>query len=312
MANGVYGTMIPTMLDEASIGNYVDIFYSYSATRNSADAGNSMFEKVEKAGDMLSPARSNVTGEDFDTAVEGMYNLQLPAGIFGRKGYYTIYIKPKEVPITITDVSTLKDFPGVRGVVLDTSKLPDEVRNDALRNNGLVGYRLVLKSDTSSSDKSLRSSDIRIVTSNNKCQPVSTVSLTTNTKTYTYQYNDNATLTFLTITPSTPLSFKASSTPYIGKATQAAYLVNTLFEPVCIELEMVENDADTLAVMIGGSQLRDLNNGLITTFDKNNNIFMQHEMSTLKRTDTGTPQYEIRENKENDIDFTQTLIDKLQ
>jgi hypothetical protein len=107
------------------------------------------------------------------------------------------------------------------------------------------------------------------------------------------------------------LSFKPSSTPYIGSATQNAYLVNTLFEPICIEIEMVENDADTIANMLSGSQLRDLNNGLITTYDDNNNIIMQHEMSTLKRTETGVPQYEIREKRKNNIDFTQTLTDKL-
>jgi hypothetical protein len=108
------------------------------------------------------------------------------------------------------------------------------------------------------------------------------------------------------------LSFKANSTPYIGKATQNVYFVNTLFEPVCIELEMVTNDADTLATMIGGSQLRDLNNGLITTYDDDNNIFIQHEMSTLKRTETGTPQYEIREKRVDNIDYSPTLTEKLQ
>ena len=108
------------------------------------------------------------------------------------------------------------------------------------------------------------------------------------------------------------MSFKANSTPYIGRATQEAYLVNTLFEPVCIELEMVENDADTLATMIGGSQLRDLNQGIITTYDDNNNIFMQHELSTLKKSETGTPQYELREKRLNNIDYSQTITDKIQ
>ena len=108
-----------------------------------------------------------------------------------------------------------------------------------------------------------------------------------------------------------PLSYKASSTPFIGKTTQNIYLVNTLFEPICIELEMVENDIDTVTNILTGNQLRDLNNGLVTTFDKDNNILVQHEMSTLKSSETGTPQYEVKENRSENIDFTQTITDKL-
>jgi hypothetical protein len=304
MANGVYGTKIPTLISDENIANYVDIYYCYSETRNSSDVDGVSFTRVDRQDipDFLSGVRSSADG---DNMIEGLYNLKLPANIFGRRGFYTIYIKPREVPVTILDVSVLKDFNGVRGIVLDIKALPDEVKNDASVNNRLVGYRLVLKNGDD------RLSDVRIVTSNNKCQPVTSISSTTNSRSYSYQYNENSSFTFLTVTPSTALSFKANSTPYIGKATQEAYLVNTLFEPVCIELEMVDNDADTIAGMISGSQLRDLNNGLITTFDSNNNILMQHEMSTLKKTETGTPQYEIRENRRNNIDFSQTLTDKI-
>lgn len=311
MANGVYGTMIPSLIDKENIKNYVDIFYSYSETRNSSDVDVSSFVHVDPndIDSYLSAINyeSNQGNESIDgNLLDGMYNLRLPANIFGRKGFYTIYIKPREVEVRIMDVSTLKDFQNVRGVVLDLTTIDNFVKNDASVNNGLVGYRLVL---VDSNGK--RSRDVRIVTSNNKCQPITSTSSSTNTRSYSYQYNNNSSFTFLTVTPSTPLSFNADATPYIGKATQSAYLVNTFFEPVCIELEMVENDADTLAAMIGGSQLRDLNNGLITTYDNNNNIIMQHEMSTLKKTETGVPQYEVRERRTDNIDFSQTLTDKI-
>ena len=309
MANGVYGTQIPTLISDENIANYIDIYYCYSETRNSSDVDGVSFTRVDKQDipDFLSGVRSNidVDEEGIDNIIDGLYNLKLPANIFGKKGFYTIYIKPREVPVTISDVSILKDFQGVRGVVLDIKTLPEEVKNDASVNNKLVGYRLILRNGNE------RSTDVRIVTSNNKCQPVTSISSTTNSRSYAYQYNENSSFTFLTVTPSTPLSFKANSTPYIGKATQNAYLVNTLFEPICIELEMVDNDADTIANMISGSQLRDLNSGLITTFDNNNNILMQHEMSTLKKTETGVPQYEVRENRKNNIDFSQTITDKI-
>lgn len=314
MGYGVYGTMVPTLISEENIKNYIDIYYSYSKTRNSADVDGATFKRVD-----IDDVKNYITGvrSDNDTSqgtgtgtvdniLDGLYNLKLPADIFGNRGFYTIYIKPREVPVTLLDVSVLQNFPGVRGVVLDINNLPDEIKGDASVNNALVGYRLILRNGNE------RSTDVRIVTSNNKCQPITNVSSANNSKSYSYQYNENSSFTFLTITPSTPLSFKANSTPYIGRATQEAYLVNTLFEPVCIELEMVENDADTLATMIGGSQLRDLNQGIITTYDDNNNIFMQHELSTLKKSETGTPQYELREKRLNNIDYSQTITDKIQ
>jgi hypothetical protein len=303
MANGVYGTNIPTSISNDLIANYVDIVYSYSRTRNSTDVEGSKFEKLSSdnmKNVVLSKSETN------DNMVDGLYNLKLPTDIFGKKGFYTIYIKPKEIPVTIMDVSTLHDFPTVRGIVIDLKAIPTELKGDASVNNGLVGYRVIYRNNDGT-----RSNELRIVTSNNKCEPVVNVSTTTNSKTYSYRYNENSTYTFITVTPSMPLSYKASSTPFIGKATQNIYLVNTLFEPICIELEMVENDIDTVTNILTGNQLRDLNNGLVTTFDKDNNILVQHEMSTLKSSETGTPQYEVKENRSENIDFTQTITDKL-
>ena len=303
MANGVYGTNIPTSISNDLIANYVDIVYSYSRTRNSTDVEGSKFEKLSSdnmKNVVLSKSETN------DNMVDGLYNLKLPTDIFGKKGFYTIYIKPKEIPVTIMDVSTLHDFPTVRGIVIDLKAIPTELKGDASVNNGLVGYRVIYRNNDGT-----RSNELRIVTSNNKCEPVVNVSTTTNSKTYSYRYNENSTYTFITVTPSMPLSYKASSTPFIGKATQNIYLVNTLFEPICIELEMVENDIDTVTNILTGNQLRDLNNGLLTTFDKDNNILVQHEMSTLKSSETGTPQYEVKENRSENIDFTQTITDKI-
>ena len=303
MANGVYGTNIPTSISNDLIANYVDIVYSHSRTRNSTDVEGSKFEKLSSdnmKNVVLSKSETN------DNMVDGLYNLKLPTDIFGKKGFYTIYIKPKEIPVTIMDVSTLHDFPTVRGIVIDLKAIPTELKGDASVNNGLVGYRVIYRNNDGT-----RSNELRIVTSNNKCEPVVNVSTTTNSKTYSYRYNENSTYTFITVTPSMPLSYKASSTPFIGKATQNIYLVNTLFEPICIELEMVENDIDTVTNILTGNQLRDLNNGLVTTFDKDNNILVQHEMSTLKSSETGTPQYEVKENRSENIDFTQTITDKL-
>jgi hypothetical protein len=130
-------------------------------------------------------------------------------------------------------------------------------------------------------------------------------------KSYTYRYNENSTLSFLTVTPSSAPSFKANAAPYIGKPTQRILLVNTMFEPVMIDLELVEHDADTISTMLEGSQLRSLDNGLITTFNSDNEIYNQSENFTLKDSETGQPIYEVKQNRTNNVDYSQTLDDKI-
>lgn len=303
MANGVYGTNIPTQIKNSDIDKYVEIYYSYSETQNSTDINSTNLKKLDAENLRSALADSG----DTDTIVEGLYNLKLPMSIFGKKGFYTIYIKPKEISATIFDVSTLKDFSNVRGIVFDTAAMPSELKSNALTNNALVGYRVIYVNDDGT-----RSSEVRFVTSNNKCKPVANVSTSTSSKSYSYQYNENSSYVFLTLTPSMALSFKSSSTPYIGKASQKVLFVNTMFEPIQIDLEMVENDADRIANLLEGSQLRDLDNGIITTFDTDGNIISQSEVSTLKETATGNPQYEIKENRINNIDSNQTITDKIE
>ena len=38
---------------------------------------------------------------------------------------------------------------------------------------------------------------------------------------------------------------------------------------------MVDHDEETLATMLEGDQIRNLNNGIITTFDKDGNVYHQ-------------------------------------
>ena len=78
-----------------------------------------------------------------------------------------------------------------------------------------------------------------------------------------------------------------------------------------LDIEMTEHDLDTVSYMLEGSQLRDLDNGLVTTFDDNNQIYNQSEHYTLKDSSTGKPVYEIKKNKVDSIDFNQTIEDKI-
>lgn len=302
MSTGVYGTTIPSRITSED----VDIFYAYHESRNSDNAENALFTKLPSSiiSDVLYDGESGAT----DNVLEGLYNLKLPLQYFNRKGFYTVYIKPKELPAVISDVSTLTAYQDVRGIVLDSRAdgIDTILSNKLLANNSLVGYRIIYINDDGD-----REDYFRLITSNNKCEPIIQTSNDSSNKSYTYRYNESSTLSFLTLTPSAAPSFKSNDAPYIGKPTQRILLVNTLFEPVMLDIEMTEHDMDTFAYMLEGSQLRDLDNGLVTTFDDNNQIYAQSEHYTIKDSATGKPVFEVKKNKKTSIDFSQTLEDKL-
>lgn len=303
-ANGVYGTNLGAYVNMSD----VDIYYSYSPSRNYDDVNNSNFTHLDSG--LLSSATSD--DDTFNPNIEGLYNLKLPLEKFNQKGFYTIYIKPKEYQTTIQDVGVLSSFPEVKGIILDINArdLDSNIKQLLSTNNGLVGYRIIYYNDNSNGGNT-RENYYRIVTSNNKCEPVVQNLSDVNQKAVRYRYNDNSSLTFLTVTPSMATTYKPTATPYIGSTMQKIGIVNTKFEPILIEIEMVDHDIDTISNMLEGSQLRDLENGLVTTFNSQNEIYSQHEHYTLKDEYTGKPVYEVKKNKENSIDFSQTIEDKL-
>lgn len=302
-ANGIYGTNVGAMVNSSD----VEIFYSYSPTRNYDDVNNSNFKKLESTLLTNSIINDDDANLRYDNIIEGLYNLKLPLEYFNQKGYYTVYIKPKEYQAVIQDVGVLSAYPDVKGIIIDIESSDSELRSILNENNALVGYRIIYYNNNGT-----RENYYRIVTSNNKCEPVVQNLSDVNQKAVRYRYNDNSSLSFITVTPSVATTYKPNATPYIGASTQKIGIVNTKFEPVLIEIEMVDHDIETISTMLEGSQLRDLDNGLVTTFNSNNEIYSQHEHYTLKDEYTGKPVYEVKKNKENSIDFSQTIEDKLE
>lgn len=305
MSIGAYGTVIPIHIANVDIPNLVDISFTYHESRTYDSLSNGEFKHLDSS--ILTQARREMDDSSADVYIEGMYNLQLPISEFNKKGFYTVYIKPKEIEAVITDVGNLTAFPNVRGIVLDTAQISNSsIRSKARTNNELVGYRIVYL------DENGRRQDYyRIITSSNKCEPVIQAPNSSSDKSYTYRYEDSSSLIFVTVSPSSAPTFKSNATPYIGKPTQKILLVNTLFEPIQIDIEMTTHDADTISYMLENSQLRDLDNGLVTTFNDENEIYHQSEHFTLKDQYTGAPVYEVKENKTNSIDFSQTINDKI-
>ena len=302
---GAYGTTIPILIKNNEIPNLVDISFCYHETRSFDSLSDAEFKKLDST--VLTQARRERGNNDVDTVIEGMYNLQLPLSEFNRKGFYTVYIKPKEVETKIIDVGTLTAFPEVRGLVLDTTKIENNslVREKARKNNELIGYRIIYLDDNGG-----RQDYYRIITSNNKCEPVVSMPASSSDKSYTYRYEDSSSLTFVTVTPSSSSMFKDNQSPYLGKVGQSILLVNTLFEPIQIDIEMTTHDADTISYMLENSQLRDLDNGLVTTYNDKDEIYHQVEHYTLKDGSTGNPVYEVKKNRKNSIDFSQIIDDK--
>jgi len=303
MATGTYGLNIPIFIKDTDIPHLVDISYCYHDTRSYDSLSKANFKKLDSG--ILTTSKRDLD-DNVDNYVEGMYNLQLPLSEFNRKGFYTVYIKPKEIQAVITDVGNLTAFPNVRGIVLDTTQIKDDsIKEKAKENNGLVGYRIIYLDDSG-----VRQDYYRVITSNNRCEPVVSAPNSSSDKTYTYRYEDSSSLTFMTVSPSSAPTFKDNAAPYIGKPTQRILLVNTLFEPIMLDIEMVTHNADTISYMLENSQLRDLDNGLITTFNDNNEIYSQSEVYTLKDQYSGKPIYEVKRNKLDNIDFSQTLDSK--
>jgi len=302
-ATGSYGLQIPVYLNNNEINSLVDISFCYHENRSFDSLNKANFKKLDSS--ILTVSQRDVD-DNVDRVVEGMYNLQLPLSEFNKKGFYTVYIKPKEIQAIIADVGNLTAFPEVMGLVLDTEQIKDEtIKTKARKNNELVGYRIIYLDESGN-----RQNYYRIITSNNKTEPVVSAPTSSSDKSYTYRYEDSSSLTFITVSPSSAPSFKSNALPYIGKPTQRILLVNTLFEPIQLDLELTTHDADTISYMLESSQLRDLDNGLVTTYNENDNIYIQHEHYTLKDSYTGKPIFEVKRNKGNNIDFSQTLEGK--
>lgn len=302
-ALGAYGLSIPCYISDTDIPHLVDISYCYHENRSYDSLTKANFKKLDST--ILTVAQRD-TEDNENKYVEGMYNLQLPLSEFNKKGFYTVYIKPKEIPAVITDVGNLTAFPDIRGIILDTMQIKDEnIRTKAQKNNELVGYRIIYLDENGN-----RQNYYRIITSNNKTEPVISAPNSSSDKAYTYRYEDSSSLTFITVSPSSAPSFKANALPYLGKPTQRILLVNTFFEPIAIDIEMCSHDFDTISYMLENSQLRDLDNGLVTTYNNNQEIYNQVEHYTLKDSYTGKPIYEVKRNKGNNIDFSQTIDNK--
>jgi hypothetical protein len=296
MATGTYGIVRPADI----LPEDVEIFYQYSPTRDSQGSALLPLNPSEVLIPIDNPNKTvdnpNITSFQI---FGGLYTLKLPVEKFGVKGYYTIIIKPIEIRTTIVDVGVLSAYPDIKGLVFDLSSL-DAKFLPKFENNGLVGYRVEY---LNSIDSTKISNFFRVITSNNRTEPVNQNLSDSNQKAIRYRFNDNSTLTFCTVSPASASNVKPNVLPYIGQPNQKVIITNTFFNPVMIEVEMVEHDIETLAFALFGNQSKSLDDGIYTIYNFTNQIYKQYNLYEIKDQFTGKPLFEVREQR-NNIDFS--------
>lgn len=292
MATGVYGTVRPSDVSPDDM----EIFYHYSPSR--ASTGNVNLIKINNPNDIIKKVEDPTNpGQIFG----GMYTLTLPTTIFNLKGFYNIVIRPKQIKTKIIDCGILSAFPDIKGLIFDSSTISSEDLNK-FQNGGLVGYRIeYLTTDPVAAEKKIQNL-FRIITSNNKCEPVTENLTNTTQKSIKYIFNNNSNLVFCTVTPSSAPNVKPNAQPFIGLPNQNVILTNTFFNPIMLEIEMGEYDFDTLALGLFGNQSKSEDDGIYTIYNEDNQIYKQYDLYEIKDEFDKTL-YEVRQER-TDIDFT--------
>jgi hypothetical protein len=293
MAIGTFGISRPADVKIEDI----DIYYNYTPNR---ETRNDDMIKIQDPNELLEycylPDDDNNYIVGNENLLEGMYNLRLPADIFNQLGIYTIYIKPKLTPVVIVDCSVLSSLPSIKGIIVDINSLPEGFK----ANNAIQGYRV----EYLNSDGTKLRNVVRYVVTSNRVVPVSENVGNTSQKAIRYRFDDAGTLMFIQLTPSSSSDVKPNALPFIGNPGDVMLLSNTFFTPLVMEVELVENTIDTVVDIIAGEQVKDIQKGILTYYDKDRIITKQFNLFEIKDDVTDVPLYEVKEKREN-IDETQ-------
>lgn len=297
MAIGSYGTIRPSDVSPSD----VEIILNYTPSRDATDAF--LLTKLD-AQTLLRPYFNNTeTGGNAGVEVlGGLYNLTLPADQFNALGIYTLYLRPAQIRTLISDCGVLSALPNVKGIVIDLNNVPTEYQNKFVP-QGLVGFRV----EYLNPDGSKIPNFFRVITSCFFCEPVVTNQVNTTQKSVRYRYVDgNSNLLFCTLSPSSSPSNKPNATPFIGQPDQNIIITNTFFNPVTIEIEMVEYDISSLAIALYGNQTKSIDDGIYTIYDSQNNIYRQYNLYEI-RDQFNALLYEVRQSRGENIDFSKNF-----
>jgi hypothetical protein len=297
MAIGSYGTIRPSDVSPED----VQIIMNYTPSRDVTD--NFILTELD-AQTLLKPYFNNTqTGGNAGVEVlGGLYNLTLPAEQFNALGIYTLYLRPAQIRTVITDCGVLSALPNVKGIIIDITNVPVQFQNKFVP-QGLVGFRI----EYLNVDGSKIPNFFRVVTSSFFCEPVVTNEINTTQKSIRYRYVDGSSnLIFLTLSPSSSPTNKPNATPFIGQPNQSIIISNTFFNPVTLEIDMVEYDISSLAIALYGNQTKSIDDGIYTIYDAENNIYRQYNLYEI-RDQFNALLYEVRQSRGNNIDFSKNF-----
>ena len=176
--------------------------------------------------------------------------------------------------------------------------MPESLR----ANNAMQGYRI----EYINADGTKLRNVVRYVVTSNIVVPVSENIGNTSQKAIRYRYDNSGSLMFLQLTPSSSSDVKPNVLPFIGNPGQTILISNTFFSPLVIEVDLVNNTIDTLANILAGNQVKDVQNGILTYYDANNVITDQFNLFEIKDDVTDVPLYEVKQKRTN-IDETQNF-----
>jgi hypothetical protein len=299
MATGTYGSIRPSDVSPED----VEIILNYTPSRD--ETNNFILKKLD-ASSILKPYFNNSeTGGNPNVEIlGGLYNLKLPATEFNKIGIYTLYIRPAQIRTTILDCGVLSALPNVKGLIIDLNQVPSQYRNKFV-NQGLAGFRI----EYLNSDGTKVPNFFRIITSSFFCEPVVQNLTNSSQKAIRYRYTDNNTnLIFCTVSPSSAPTNKPNATPYIGQPNQNIIITNTFFNPISLDIEIVEHDISTLAIALYGNQSKSMEDGIYTIYDSanNNEIYKQYNLYEI-RDQFNNLLYEVRQDRGNNIDYSKNF-----
>jgi hypothetical protein len=262
MSIGVYGsrTLASVSLDD------VDILYSFSPNR-------------ENIGDVqLQPLFDTITSADFLKmfGADGLYKMRLSATIFKDLGFYNILIKPKSFETTIVDCSYVVTTDANQTQLSKKGIVIPLIQFQAF--NNLIGYQVEYFDNFNNKINNLH----RIITSSDLVS-ISPNNNTINNGASAYVLDPNGSNIFLTVTPDEASIISRNVPVDIGRQGQKILLSNTYFDPVFIEVEMVEHTIETLAIALYGNSTRDIETGVLTYFNNDGTIYRQYNLYTRKK-----------------------------
>jgi hypothetical protein len=285
MAVGTYGAVKTADVDF----NDVDVLYAYSPDRESV--GDTQFI----------PLFNSVTNNEFRKMIggDGGYKLRLPASIFNKLGFYMILIRPKIFQTEIVDCSFIVTN---NDQEIQISKKGIVIPKLQFQSTGsLIGYQVEYFDDNGNKIKNFH----RIITSSDLVS-VNPSNNTSNAGSTTYVLDPNGNQLFITLTPDEASLITSEVSTDLGKSGQQILLSNTFFDPVMIEVEMVDQNIKTLSYGIYGQSTRDLETGVYSIFDENGNLYKQYTLLTQKK-QFSNGNIDVKQERES-IDRTQTFF----